>query len=88
MMGLPTCKEVESSMTDYMEGALPLRKRLGIRVHLMMCDLCSGLYHRLLALPAMAKELLTPTAKAAPQEAQAALDQVLKTIRKDKGQGC
>lgn len=84
MMGLPTCKEVESSMTDYMEGALPFRKRMGIRVHLMMCDLCSGLLKRLVALSALGKDLLAPPAKVAPPEAQAALEQALKAIRKDK----
>ena len=87
MMGLPTCKEVESSMTDYMEGA-PAPEAPGHPGPSDDVRPVLGLYHRLLALPAMAKELLTPTAKAAPQEAQAALDQVLKTIRKDKGQGC
>jgi anti-sigma factor ChrR (cupin superfamily) len=70
-----------------MEGALPLRKRLGIRVHLMMCDLCSGLHNRLLALSTLAKDLLKPSVKVVPPEAQAALDQVLTTLRKDKGSG-
>jgi anti-sigma factor ChrR (cupin superfamily) len=85
MMGLPTCQEVGAAMTDYMEGALPFRKRLGIRIHLMMCDLCSGLHRRLMALPRFAKDLLKPPAVVAPPEAQAALDQVLRAIRKDKG---
>lgn len=84
MMGLPTCQEVGSAMTDYMEGALPFRKRLGIRIHLMMCEFCSGLHQRLLRLPGLAKTLLRP-AEAAPPEARTALDHVLETLRKTGG---
>lgn len=84
MMGLPTCAEVAAAMTDYMEGAIPYRKRLGIRIHMMMCEACSGLHQRLLKLSSLAKDLVTPPA-AAPPEAQAAMDQVLLALRKDKG---
>lgn len=87
MLGLPTCQEVGSAMTDYMEGTLPLRKRLGIRIHLMMCDLCSGLYQRLLALPRLAKDLLKPSVEPVPPEAEAALEQALKAIRRGRTPG-
>ena len=84
MMGLPTCAEVASSMTDYMEGTLPYRKRLGIRVHMAMCDACTGLHQRLLKLSRLAKELIAPPA-AAPPEARAPLDHVLTALKKDQG---
>ena len=84
MKGLPTCQDVQAAMTDYMEGALPFRKRLGIRIHLMMCDLCSGLHQRLLALPRMAKDLLKPPAEPPPPEALGALDRALEAIQKER----
>ncbi len=82
MMGLPSCQEVGASMTDYMEGALPLHKRLGIRIHLMMCDLCSGLYRRLDALSRHAKEMFALPTATPPPEAKAALDEALAAIKK------
>jgi anti-sigma factor RsiW len=82
MMGLPTCQEVETCMTDYMEGALPFRKRLGIRIHLMMCDLCSGLYHRLDALSKLAKEMFAPPTTEVPPEALVALNRAVDAIKK------
>jgi anti-sigma factor ChrR (cupin superfamily) len=88
MMGLPSCQEVGASMTDYMEGALPLHKRLGIRIHLMMCDLCSGLYRRLDALSRHAKEMFVPPTTAPAPEAKAALEGALAAIKKDhRGHG-
>ncbi len=85
MMGLPSCKEVEACMTDYMEGALPFHKRLGIRLHLMMCDLCSGLYRRLDVLSKLAKDLFAPPTTPPPPEAKVALDRALDAIRKAPG---
>ena len=83
MMGLPSCKDVEIHLTDYMEGALPFRTRLGIRIHLMMCDLCSGLYHRLDTLSKHAKDLFAPPAAPPPPGAKAALDRALTVIKSE-----
>lgn len=82
MMGLPSCSEVHACMTDYMEGALPWRKRVGIRIHLLMCTVCAGLYDRLKTLSGHAKELFAPPAPAEPlPEARAALQQAMDAIR-------
>jgi hypothetical protein len=35
-----TCREVTELATDHMEGALPLRRRLGVRLHVLMCGAC------------------------------------------------
>lgn len=37
------CDEVERLLSDYEDGAVPLPKRLAIRVHLMMCRGCRSL---------------------------------------------
>jgi predicted anti-sigma-YlaC factor YlaD len=37
---LPTCREVSELATDYMEHALPLRRWLGVRMHLFACRMC------------------------------------------------
>lgn len=86
MMGLPSCQDVERCMTDYMEGVLPFRKRAGIRIHLMMCDLCSGLHSRLEALSRHARDLFAPPpTPQVPPEALAALDRAMAAIKKGQG---
>lgn len=87
MMGLPSCSEVESCMTDYMEGALPWRKRLGIRIHLLMCKVCAGLYGRLRTLSGRAKDLFAPPSPEPPVEANAALQHAMDLIRKQGTNG-
>ena len=34
------CRDVSELATDYMERALPLRLWLGVRLHLLLCDMC------------------------------------------------
>ena len=35
-----TCREVTQSVTDYLDNALGLGLRMGVRLHLMMCKNC------------------------------------------------
>ncbi len=35
-----TCRELTEHATDYMEGALPVRTRLAVRLHLFLCRMC------------------------------------------------
>ncbi len=55
------CRDVTELTTDYLEGALPLPRHLGVRLHLAICSFCRRhlnqvretvrLLHRLPALP-------------------------------------
>ncbi len=45
-----SCKEVSRLVSDSMERELPLRKRISLRVHLMMCKLCKGYKRQILFL--------------------------------------
>lgn len=87
MMGLPSCTEVHACMTDYMEGALPWRKRMGVRIHLMMCKVCSALYDRLRTLSSRARELFAPPSPEPPPEANAALQHALDALRRREPKG-
>ncbi len=77
---MPSCKEVQENLTEYVEGKLPLHKRMGIRIHLMMCKVCDGFLHALKALPKFAKEILSAPAEA-PTEAKETYSRVLKNIQ-------
>ena len=37
---MPTCREITELATDHREGALPLRRRLGVELHLARCADC------------------------------------------------
>lgn len=77
---MPSCKEVGENLTEYMDGNLPFRKRLGIRLHLMMCKMCMDVLRALRALPKFAKEVLGPPEEM-PVDAKETLDRVLRNLK-------
>lgn len=83
MILMPSCKEVRELLTEYMDGNLPVHKRMGIRFHLMMCKACGGLIKALRALPKFTREVLSPPADP-PPEAKEALQSVLERIKAEK----
>jgi hypothetical protein len=38
--GVLKCSEVSELATDFMEGQLPVRRWLAVRLHLALCDMC------------------------------------------------
>lgn len=77
---LPSCRDVRALASELEEGALPLGRRLGIRIHLLFCGACRAFLAGLRALPALSRRALAPPVNA-PPEAEAALDAALKRIR-------
>lgn len=78
---LPTCGEVHEHLTEYLDGAMPLRRRLAYRIHLLLCHACSELARGLRALPGFAKRVLAPPPAPAPPEAQRALQETLRILK-------
>lgn len=78
---MPSCREVQTQLTEYAEGALPWTERLGIWFHLLLCRVCAGFLRGLRALPGIGKIALAPPPEA-PQEAQQALSEVLSRLQK------
>ena len=66
----PTCREVQTLATEYREGTLPLSRKLGIRLHLLLCWACRAFLRGLKALPALSRRALAPE----PEPPPAALD--------------
>ena len=83
MKFLPSCHEVQTELTEYAEGVLPLSRRLGIRVHLLFCRVCAGFLRGLRALPGAAKRSLAPP-EAPPEAAARALAAVQATLLNQK----
>lgn len=57
------CQDVSRKVSQSMDGALPLRQRMAIRLHLMMCRYCSRFYRQLILLRKMScvEDLEQPT---------------------------
>jgi hypothetical protein len=81
MSFIPSCPEVQENLTEYLEGTLPLRKRLGIWLHLLHCRLCEALRQALLALPGLSKRAMEAPAEA-PREAKDALLHAMDRIKR------
>jgi len=47
------CSEVSKLVSESMDHKLPLRQRMGMKFHLMMCDHCSRHKHQLHSLQEM-----------------------------------
>lgn len=50
------CREVSKLVSESMERDLPLGERLAVRMHLIMCRLCSGFARQLQMLRRAARE--------------------------------
>jgi anti-sigma factor ChrR (cupin superfamily) len=77
---IPSCREVREHLTEYAEGALPLRERLALRLHLLLCDACRAFHHGFQALPGIARSLLAHREESLPPEAARALEGALRRI--------
>jgi hypothetical protein len=84
MTFMPSCHDVQAGLTDYTEGVLPLKRRLGIWLHLLLCHACAGFLRGLKALPGVAKVSLAPP-ETAPEAAARALVEVQALLRKQQG---
>ena len=50
------CREISKLVSESMERDLPLGQRLGVRMHLMMCRMCSGFARQVRLLRRAARE--------------------------------
>jgi hypothetical protein len=83
MSFLPSCHEVQTELTEYMEGTLPFTRRAGIWIHLLLCRACAGFLRGLRALPVLAKAALA-VPKQTPEAAAKALAQVQAALRQGR----
>lgn len=76
----PSCRDVTGLLSEYLEGRLSWRQRLGIRLHLGLCPPCQRLLRSLRALPGLVRRTLDAPAEAPPGSALAALEGALARI--------
>ena len=69
------CKDVSYLISRSMDKKLPLRTRVGIKIHLMMCKLCSRYEKQLLILQAaFKKEIIIPLPESIRKKIKAAME--------------
>ena len=76
---LPSCRETRERLTEYSEGALPVRERVLLWLHLLSCSACTAFFRGLLALPGVARFLTRPE-EPPSREASEALSAALRRI--------
>ncbi|MHA6296829.1 anti-sigma factor family protein [Devosia sp. CAU 1758] len=54
-----SCRELSETATDYLEGTLTLRQRVGVRMHLLMCKHCRAYVDQLAKTVALLKSAQT-----------------------------
>lgn len=52
------CKEVTKLISESMDTKLPLRKEIGLRIHLMMCKFCSLYKKQLLQIKKISEDFI------------------------------
>ena len=76
-----SCKDVSKLVSESLEHPLPFRKRLGVRMHLMMCSLCRRYQRQMLQLQALLKGIADsePDPQPLPEATKARIKTALKT---------
>jgi hypothetical protein len=80
---IPSCGEVHEGLTEFMEHAQPWHRRLGYRLHFLICSACRKLLAAFQALPGRVRATLAPE-PVAPPEAKEALGRTLQRLGKDR----
>ncbi|MDF7808394.1 zf-HC2 domain-containing protein [Pontiellaceae bacterium B12219] len=76
-----TCKEISKLVSESLDRELPLRERMAMRLHLMMCSLCRTYSHQMRQLRSVLKkasDVETPTEQTLSEEARLRIKQALK----------
>ncbi len=75
------CKDVAEEASNYLEGDLPIRKRLGLFLHLLVCSCCRNYLQQL-------RQTISTVASLRPTEEDAtdtkALAEKLRTLSESK----
>jgi hypothetical protein len=81
-----SCKEVTRMVSESMDRTLPLGQRIGIRMHLWMCHLCSAYRKQLLFIrktmqhyTAQMEQIIDPAVSLSP-EAKERIKQTLRQV--------
>jgi len=80
-----SCKDVTLLISRSMDASLPIGKRIGVRVHLLMCQLCARYKQHLLLIRNTVRHLMetadTPVGPYGMTLSEEARDRIRKSLR-------
>lgn len=74
----PNCREAVRAQSDALQGPLPLARRLGLRLHLLVCQWCRRYGHQIRFLRSAAHDHEEPFTAAGPEQLSAAARERIK----------
>ena len=77
-----SCKDVTKLLSESMDRSLPLGKRVGVRVHLLICRFCASYKRQLLLIREAARRIAAMEEKPGEPSGQALSEQAKDRIRK------
>ncbi len=77
-----SCKDVTRLVSESMDRSLPLGKRVGVRLHLLMCKFCSRYERQLLLIRETAKHLVAAEEPPGKSSGESLSEETRERIRK------
>ena len=76
-----TCRDVSEMTTDYLDHALPVSRRLGMRIHLAICSFCRRHLKQVRATVTLLRKL--PPVRLTQMQEDALIAQILHAPKSD-----
>jgi len=76
-----SCKDVTRLVSESMDHSLPLGKRIGVRVHLLMCKFCARYERQLIVIREAVRHLAATVEKPGETLSEEAKERIRKSLR-------
>jgi hypothetical protein len=77
-----SCKDVTQLLSESMDSSLPIGKRIGVRLHLLICKFCLRYERQLLLIREIARRLAVMEATSGPASGEFLSEEAKERIRK------
>ena len=76
-----SCKDVTRLISESMDHSLPIGKRIGVRLHLLMCKFCSRYERQLLLIRETVRRIVATEEKPGETLSEEAKERIRKSLR-------
>jgi hypothetical protein len=76
-----SCKDVTQLISESMDHSLPIGKRIGVRLHLLMCKFCSRYERQLLLIRETVRRIVATEEKPGETLSEEAKERIRKSLR-------
>jgi len=75
------CRDVTQLISESMDHSLPIGKRIGVRLHLLMCKFCSRYERQLLLIRETVRGIVATEGKSGETLSEEAKERIRKSLR-------